>query len=408
LEQIAFARNGEFPKTVVSPFWRVMAWPVDLSLFDSTRHSPSWASLSRSMARTDGKITDFCIPVNPYFPTAEMFSRFQERLVEVLRYYPSSNKLIAKELAGVLQLPPGQVVVGNGSTELITFLNLTELRESLAIPVPTFSRWTDEPLSLGRAVHLFPTRPEDGFRLDAASFVRFVRTTGARAAVICNPNNPTGGLLPPAELLSLLEQLSDLDVIVVDESFVDFAEESTIPSIAREAAALHNVIILKSLGKNFGLHGLRLGCAIANERLAERLRESLPHWNVNGMAEMLIFELSGHLAEYEAGRRRVVRDRVALATALRQIEELDVFPSHANFVYVRVSDDVDGIELRNRLLVDHGCLVRECGNKVGSSSQFLRIASRPPEEVAHLLPALRWSLAHLKGAGSRLPTVASV
>jgi histidinol-phosphate/aromatic aminotransferase/cobyric acid decarboxylase-like protein len=206
----------------------------------------------------------------------------------------------------------------------------------------------------------------------------------------------------------LLEQLSDLDVIVVDESFVDFAEESTIPSIAREAAALHNVIILKSLGKNFGLHGLRLGCAIANERLAERLRESLPHWNVNGMAEMLIFELSGHLAEYEAGRRRVVRDRVALATALRQIEELDVFPSHANFVYVRVSDDVDGIELRNRLLVDHGCLVRECGNKVGSSSQFLRIASRPPEEVAHLLPALRWSLAHLKGAGSRLPTVASV
>jgi histidinol-phosphate/aromatic aminotransferase/cobyric acid decarboxylase-like protein len=385
-----------------------MAWPVDLSLFDGTRHSPSWASLSRSMARGDGKITDFCIPVNPYFPTAEMFARFQERLVEVLRYYPSSNQLIAKELADVLELPPGQVVVGNGSTELITFLNLTLLRESLAIPVPTFSRWTDEPLGLGRTVHLFPTHPLDGFRLDAASFVRFVRTTQARAAIICNPNNPTGALLPPGELLSLLDHLSDLDLIVVDESFVDFAAESAILSIAREAPALENVVILKSLGKNFGLHGLRLGCAIANERLAQGLRESLPHWNVNGMAEMLVFELSGHLAEYEAGRRRVVRDRVALATALRQIEGLDVFPSHANFVYVRVSDDVDGIELRNRLLVDHGCLVRECGNKVGSSSQFLRIAARPPEDLVALLPALRSSLAQLKSANGPLPTVASL
>jgi histidinol-phosphate/aromatic aminotransferase/cobyric acid decarboxylase-like protein len=359
------------------------------------------------MARPDGRITDFCIPVNPYFPTAEMFSRFQERLVEALRYYPSSNDLIAEELADVLQLPPGQVVVGNGSTELITFLNLTLLRESLAIGVPTFSRWTDEPLGLGRTVHLFPPYPEDGFRLDPASFIHFVRTTGARAAIICNPNNPTGALVPPVELLSLLDRLSDLDLIVVDESFVDFAEESTIPSIAREAVALENVVILKSLGKNFGLHGLRLGCAIANERLAGGLRKSLPHWNVNGMAEMLVFELSTHLAEYEEGRRRVVRDRVALATALQQIEELEVFPSHANFVYVRVNDEVDGVELRNRLLVDHGCLVRECGNKVGSSSQFLRIAARPPADVAHLLPALRGSLALLKGANGPLPMVAN-
>jgi histidinol-phosphate/aromatic aminotransferase/cobyric acid decarboxylase-like protein len=345
------------------------------------------------MAAPSGRITDFCIPVNPYFPTPEMFSRFQERLFEVLRYYPSSNNLIAEQLADALELAPAQVVVGNGSTELITFLNLTVLRESLAIPVPTFSRWTDEPRSLGRAVHLFPTRPENGFQLDAAGFVRFVRTTKARAAIICNPNNPTGALVPPAELLSLLEQLSDLDLIVVDESFIDFAYERTIPSIAEEAAALENVVILKSLGKNFGLHGLRLGYAITNERLAEGLRASLPCWNVNGMAELLVFELSGHLAEYEAGRRRVVRDRVALAAALQQIDDLDVFPSHANFVYVRVSDEVNGTELRNRLLVDHGCLVRECGNKVGSSPQFFRIASRPREEVVALLAGLRACLA---------------
>jgi histidinol-phosphate/aromatic aminotransferase/cobyric acid decarboxylase-like protein len=229
-----------------------MRFPVDLLLFDHTRHSPSLASLSRSMAARDLNILDFCIPVNPYFPTAEMFSRFREELVQALRFYPSSNKAIANELSSVLQLAPETVVVGNGSTELITFLNLTMLRESLAIAVPTFSRWTDEPASLGRAVHLFATHPDDGFKLDATEFVRFVRRTGARAAVICNPNNPTGSLLPSAELLSLLEQLGDLDLLVVDESFIDFADESTIPSIAAEAVTFDNVVILKSLGKNFG------------------------------------------------------------------------------------------------------------------------------------------------------------
>lgn len=369
---------------------------MDLLLFDHTRHSPSLASLSRSMAARDLKILDFCIPVNPYFPTAEMFSRFREGLVQALRFYPSSNKAIANELSSVLQLAPETVVVGNGSTELITFLNLTMVRESLAIAVPTFSRWTDEPESLGRAVHLFATPPDDGFKLDAREFVRFVRRTGARAAVICNPNNPTGALLPPAELLSMLEQLGDLDLVVVDESFIDFADESTVPSIAADAVTLHNVVILKSLGKNFGLHGLRLGCAIANEKLAGRLQSALPHWNVNGMAEMLVFELASHLDQYETGRKRVVRDRIALAAALGQIESLEVFPSKANFVYVRLTAEIDGVEVRNRLLVDHGCLVRQCGNKVGSSSQFLRIAARPGEDVVVLLAALRCVIAQLQ------------
>jgi histidinol-phosphate/aromatic aminotransferase/cobyric acid decarboxylase-like protein len=269
------------------------------------------------------------------------------------------------------------------------------LRDSLAIAVPTFSRWTDEPERLGRKLHLFATYPANGFKPEATEFVRFVRATGARAAVICNPNNPTGGLLSRDELLPLMDQLSDLDLVVVDESFIDFADEWTIPSVATEAITHPNVVILKSLGKNFGLHGVRLGCAIANEKLAGRLRSAVPHWNVNGLAEMLVFELAAHLDEYEASRKRVVRDRAALAAALGQIELVNVFPSKANFVYVRLAADVDGVQLRNRMLVQHACLLRECGNKVGSGTQFFRIAARPAKDVDFLLAAMRASIAHL-------------
>src|SRR5262245_21907913 len=189
-----------------------MKFPVDLRLFDYTPHSPSVATLSRTLGTSGLSIIDFSIPVNPYFPTPEMFSKLGESLVAALRYYPSTNRVIAEELAGILGVAPEHVVVANGSTEIITFINLLLIRASLAIPIPTFSRWTAEPIHFGRTVHVFPTDADDDFSLDVDKFLRFVRDNRARAAVICNPNNPTGAFVEPARLLSFLAELSDLDL----------------------------------------------------------------------------------------------------------------------------------------------------------------------------------------------------
>jgi histidinol-phosphate/aromatic aminotransferase/cobyric acid decarboxylase-like protein len=327
-----------------------------------------------------------------------MFDRFRADLARTLKFYPSSNESIGQALAEALSLDPATVVVGNGSTELITWIDLLLVRGGLATPVPTFGRWTDHPRELGRPVHVFPLRPEVEFALDVAGFARFARRR-ATAAVVCNPNNPTGSLVAVADALRLLDELSHLDVVVLDESFVDFADEESIPTLAAEAARRDNLIVLKSLGKNFGLHGVRAGYAVANPRLAGRLRRALPHWNVNALAEALIRSLAAHLGEYEAGRRQVVRDRIALEGALRGIEGLRVYASRASFVYCRATD-VDGAALRDRLLCAHGCLVRQCGNKVGSDARHLRIAARPRAELELLTAALRESIALVRGAAA--------
>jgi histidinol-phosphate/aromatic aminotransferase/cobyric acid decarboxylase-like protein len=104
---------------------------------------------------------------------------------------------------------------------------------------------------------------------------------------------------------------------VIDESFLDFADEGNVPTVSDEATRRENVVVLKSLGKNFGLHGVRAGYAVTNVRLAARLRRELPSWNVNGMAELLIRELPHYWDTYEESRRRVVRDRVLLERRLR-------------------------------------------------------------------------------------------
>jgi histidinol-phosphate/aromatic aminotransferase/cobyric acid decarboxylase-like protein len=322
-----------------------------------------------------------------------MFALFRDRLEEVLKYYPSPNTDVSRVLAATLGLDADTVVLANGSTELLTWIDVLLVRSSLATPVPTFGRWTDHPPEVGKELLAYPLRAEDDFCLDVADFARFVRGCGARAVVLCNPNNPTGALQTRDEVVAVLDALADLDVVVIDESFLDFADEQEVPTACAEAVRRDNVVVLKSLGKHFGLHGVRAGYAVANPRLAALLRRALPHWNVNGLAELLVREWPRHRADYEASRRRVIQDRAYLEGRLRSVPGLTVYPSRANFVYVRVPAGVDGRELRNVLLTEHGLLVRECGNKLGSDDRHFRIAARPRDQADVLIDALTTSLA---------------
>ncbi|GAA1503722.1 hypothetical protein GCM10009730_03080 [Streptomyces albidochromogenes] len=354
----------------------------------STAHSPSYFTLDRAGAGAAGGITDFCIPCNPYFPTPAMFDELGSRLRDILTYYPSGADTITAELCQVLGLNPQTVAMGNGSTELITWIDHLLVHESLAVPVPTFGRWTDQPMETGKRVDMLLLPEAHGFGLDPEAFVRFIRSRGSRAAVICNPNNPDGGFLPKQRVLALLDALQDLDLVVVDESFLEFADAEPEPSVAAEAVLRTNVIVLRSLGKNFGLHGVRFGYLVANPGLAGKVRAALPKWNLNSFAETVVFMLKAHRAEYADSIARSRRDREEMTWRLSRLPGLTVYPSQGNFVYVRLPQGADGIVLRDRLLSDHGVLVRDCANKVGSSSRFLRLVVRPQQDVDRLIGAL--------------------
>ncbi|MDG4863965.1 histidinol-phosphate transaminase [Streptomyces sp. T-3] len=362
-------------------------------------HTPSYATLNRTH-HGGAPLVDFCIPCNPYFPTPEMFDELGARLRDILTYYPSSADTVTAELCSVLGLNPGTVAMGNGSTELITWIDHLLVRESLAVPVPTFGRWTDQPMETGKRVDMFLLPEQTGFALDPAAFAAFVRSRGSRTAVICNPNNPDGGLLPRHAVLALLDALQDLELVVVDESFLDFADAEPQPSVAAEAVLRPNVIVLRSLGKNFGLHGVRFGYLVANPGLAGKVRAALPKWNLNSFAETVVFMLGRHRPAYELSLRQVCRDRQEMLWHLSRLPGLTVHPSQGNFLYVRLPEGIDGAAVRDQLLTGHGVLVRECGNKIGSSSRYLRLVVRPQHDVQRLLAGLEQTL--YGGADGRL------
>lgn len=359
------------------------------ALFQRSAHSPSFFDVKRSMAGRGVDLIDFCIPCNPYFPTPQMFAKLSRNIVTMLKYYPSDNETIARELASVLRLQPQNLVLANGSTELLTWIDRLFITESLATPIPTFGRWTDQPLETGKRLNTFQLEERDSFQLDTDRFVEFVNATKSRAAVICNPNNPDGNYLPRHEVLYLLDRLSHLDVVVIDESFIDFIDEEELQSVANIAASRGNVIVLKSLGKNFGLHGVRFGYVVTNPHMAAQLRDALPKWNINSVAESIIFSLKENMPDYYASLPRIAEDRRSMFEALREIPGLKVYPSQGNFILVRLPEGLNGVDCRDHLLNEHAIFTRECGNKKGMTSQFIRLVVRPAEDVARLVAGLK-------------------
>ncbi|GGO84368.1 pyridoxal phosphate-dependent aminotransferase [Wenjunlia tyrosinilytica] len=376
-----------------------MSHSIDTAMLRSDAHSPSWAALNRMAQGGSGEVysrveplerLDFCIPCNPYFPTPEMFEQLRGSLEGILKYYPSDADTITAELCALVGLNPQTVTMGNGSTELITWIDRLLVHESLAVPIPTFGRWTDQPLETGKRVDMYQLREDQDFALDPQAYVRFIRRRGSKVAVVCNPNNPDGGYLQRQKVLWLLDELSDLDLVVVDESFIDFVDEEPVTSVADQAAIRPNVIVLKSLGKNFGLHGIRFGYMVANPALAGTVRRALPKWNLNSFAETVVFMLKEYAAQYRQSLTLLARDRANMSLALTGLPGLTVFLSQGNFILVKLPDGADGVRLRDYLLAEHGVFVRECGNKLGSSSQFMRLVVRPYGDVERLLTGLQY------------------
>jgi threonine-phosphate decarboxylase len=353
------------------------------ALFKRASHNPSFFEV-RSATQFSGPLLDFCVPVNPYFPPREMTERIKDNLGEILKYYPDYANTHQEAIAAFTGLPTECIVAANGSTEIITSV-CRDVGGPIVTPVPTFGRWTDLPIELGIPIHFIARRKERGFRIEVEEMAEMVARRKATVAVICNPDNPTGASMPFDEVKALIQRLESLPLLIIDESFIDF---SGIPSAAPLALDSPNTLIVKSMGKSLGWHGIRLGYGVANKQLADRLRKKLPYWNINGLASFVLKNLGEYRPTYQASFKRIALDREELFNRLQPIRGLTTFPSAANFLYCELAPGHSGPELRTRLLEEYGILARECGNKLGSTRSHLRFAVLPPGATDRLGSAL--------------------
>lgn len=363
-----------------------MSSDTSFEIFDTRFHNPSIFSVRATASASD--VLDFCVPANPYFPPPALVERIKDTLTDSLKYYPDYAPVYQDSISRLIGLPADHIVVANGVTEIITQL-CRDADGPILTDVPTFGRWTDLPTQYGVPVNFIERRKERGFHLTVQEIVAQVKDTRSRTFVLCNPSNPTGACSSEADVARLLDALSQLALVVIDESFIDFA---AVPTAERLVLKHGNAIVVKSMGKSLGWHGMRLGYGVANTALAERVRSRLPYWNINGLAGQVLKELHGFGEEYRASFSKVAADRSYMQERLGEVKGVRVFPSEANFILIELPPGISGKALRNDLLRRHSIFVRECSNKVGCSESFVRLVVRKRPDVDRLVAALKDAL----------------
>jgi histidinol-phosphate/aromatic aminotransferase/cobyric acid decarboxylase-like protein len=317
-----------------------------------------------------------------------MLQDLKENFPNLIKSYPSSSPIRSQEdLAAVLHVNPENLIIGNGASELIVLINTT-LIDRIAVPVPTFGEYIEK-LNDQRDAELFVLKPEENYKLDLTDYLAWVHRRSLRSLLVINPGNPTGQLFPLEEMIDFLHRAKDLELVIVDESFIDFAGD-LIPSLLPLADRFSNLLIVRSMSKHCGVPGLRLGyCYSENLYVMNRMRRFVPAWNVNTLAQYFLSLLPPTDGAYHEARKRLISDVHCLYNALKTIPGIAVYPTGANFVLFKIKGGMTAGELQGLLLKEHRMYVRDCSNKIGMDNSHIRVASQGREKDAKLVEALR-------------------
>lgn len=333
-----------------------------------------------------GGLKDFCYLVNPYFPPKKMMDQMTWFYPTLLTQYPSGmyvQKLLAGKMFGVKE---DYLLVGNGAAELINTLGRT-MSGKTALSIPAFNEY----------VRCFPncqivpiSGAKSDFRFDMEELRRAAKKMDN--LVLINPDNPSGAFLTREEMLELAEIcLENGTILVVDESFVDFARKDLRYTLLDNAILEQypNLMVIKSISKSYGVPGLRLGvCASANEGWIREMKDLMPIWNINSFGEYFFQIYSLYAGQYEAACDEIVRQREKMEQKLASYPFLRPYPSQANYILCAV-DGMDSKTLAQRLLKENDLLIKDLSSKNGFDGRsFIRIAVRDEADNAALYAAL--------------------
>jgi histidinol-phosphate aminotransferase len=320
---------------------------------------------------------DFSVCTNPFMPPPGI----KETLSQIpIEQYPDSEATeFCQELSAYLGVPAGNILAGSGTTELIRLIAMTYFRQGdpILILEPTYGEYEIACRMAGTKLVRHRAREEDDLTTRIEDIVGLIQKHRPRGVFICNPNNPTGKYLSRRDIETVIDAGED-SLFVLDEAYIAFVTESW---NSVELAARGNVVVLRSMTKDYGMPGLRLGYTVARQEIIKNLRRVRPPWNVNIIAQTV--------------GTAVLENREYLDWSLGQIQEVKKFltdelsrlgfkvlPSDTNYFLMKVGS---AGKFRNSLL-KHGILVRDCTSL--GLPEYVRIAPRTMPECERLIAAI--------------------
>jgi histidinol-phosphate aminotransferase len=323
---------------------------------------------------------------NPLGPSPKGLEAVRAAAAEMHRYPDGNATALRQALAERHGVRPDEIVVGNGSAELIELLVRTFCapgsKDEVLAGDPSFAIYRLEAEAHGVRFRGVPMK--DGFQYDVDGLLA-AASARTKICFIANPNNPTGTYMPAADLLRLLRGLPPHVILAVDEAYFEYANAPDYPDTLALRDRREHLLAMRTFSKAYGLAGLRVGYLVAPREMAGYVQRVRPAFNVSSLAQVAAMAAMGDHEHVRRTREVTAEGLTYLSRELLRLG-LPFWPTQANFLFVSVAKpdapSRSGREVYEALL-SHGVIVRPIGGP-----EYLRITVGLPEENARLVAAL--------------------
>lgn len=310
--------------------------------------------------------------------------------IDCITTYPDRDYVeLRKCIASYCNTETENIIVGNGSTELISLFIQIEKPSKALILGPTYSEYEREiALGGGKSIY-YPLREENDFVLDVDHFISKL-TEDIDMLVICNPNNPTGTAINNHDMRKILDACKECDIFVmVDETYVEFAENINEVSSVSLTRTYTNIAILRGTSKFFAAPGLRLGYAIcSNTDLMQTVNQRKDPWTINSIA-VVAGKLMFSDKEYiEKTRDLIASERLRLYDIFNNSKRFKAYWPHGNFMLLKIlEDELTSQELFDRC-IKQGLMIRDCSTFPYLGENYIRFCFMNPADNTRLAELL--------------------
>lgn len=334
-------------------------------------------------------ITSFSANVNPLGISHKLREGLMEHIDAITSYPDREYTSLRKCIAEYTGTDYRNILVGNGSTELISLVIQLKHPKKALIVGPTYSEYEHELSLEGGRSHYFRLKESDDFKLNIDELTQAL-DRDIDLLVLCNPNNPTSSQIDRQSMRIILDTCKEKGIFVmVDETYVEFSEKADEITSIPLTNYYNNIIILRGISKFFAAPGLRLGYAICgNHQLLQDIDSKKNPWTINSLAAVA-GEIMFQDKEYIHDTKELISsERRRICGILDKCPNIKYYPPHGNFILVRIlRDDVTSMDLFEAA-IRKGLMIRDCSTFPFLDNKYIRFCFMNPADNDALLDVL--------------------
>ena len=342
-------------------------------------------------------ITSFSANVNP-LGISPLLKETLVKHVNAITSYPDRDYTgLRKSICQYTGAQFENIIVGNGSTELISLFIQTTHPQKALILGPTYSEYEREIALEGGHTLYYPLKEEDDFQMDVADFCQHLNDS-LDLLVLCNPNNPTSTAIARKDMRKILDKALQYGIsVMVDETYEEFTDPKSKISAIPLTNNYNNLIVLRGISKFFAAPGLRLGYAVTgNPDLLKYINTRKNPWTINSLAEIAGCIMFSDKEYIEKTKSLITAEREHLYSLLSTWDSVKVYPSCSNFLLMKILKEDITSEMIFDFCIRRGLMIRDCSTFPFLDNSFIRFCVMSPEKNHELIEAFREILEETK------------